>query len=198
VGQERRHDGAAVFYCAVVTFSKGPAGTAEAVKKQASGHFRFSWPQQFLLHSWHLESRLVSEGDVVHWRCGLAGQSIPLTQSVFHLPHSLGAQAMKLLYKWDTRVGTFYIGQSADGRYHPIFGGDDLGSYEHPWQATEDLACGHKRSVVGIDDTSALGIPEHHSKWERLPMETPRVALFRRPNRSSNIESTGDNTAPRQ
>jgi hypothetical protein len=104
---------------------------------------------------------------------------------------------MKLLYKWDTRVGTFYIGQSADGRYHPIFGGDDLGSYLYPWQATEDLARGHKCSVVGIDDTSALGIPEHESEWERLSPEISRVALFRRPTRSSNAGSTGD-TAPPQ
>jgi hypothetical protein len=98
---------------------------------------------------------------------------------------------MKLLYKWDTRVGTFYIAQSADGRYHPIFGGDDLGSFEHLWQATEDLARGHKCSVVGVDDTSALGIPEHHFEWEHLPADIPPVALFRRPTRSSNAGSTG-------
>jgi hypothetical protein len=92
---------------------------------------------------------------------------------------------MKLLYKWDTRVGTFYIGQSADGLYHPIFGGDDLGSYLHPSEATEDLARGRTYFVVGIDDTSVLGIPEHDSEWERLPTETPRLAFFRRLTRPS-------------
>ena len=38
---------------------------------------------------------------------------------------------MKLLYKFDTRVGTFYIGQSRDGRFHPIFDDESLGSYKH-------------------------------------------------------------------
>ena len=76
---------------------------------------------------------------------------------------------MRLLYKFDTRVGTFYIGQSDDGRFHPLFQGDDLGSYAHPWQAAEELAGGHTCSVVGVDDTSVLGIPMHHLEWEQVP-----------------------------
>ena len=75
---------------------------------------------------------------------------------------------MKLLYKFETRVGTFYIGQSADGRFHPVYDGESLGSYAHPWQAAEDLAGGHTFSVSGVDDTSTLGIPEHHTEWEGM------------------------------
>jgi len=77
-------------------------------------------------------------------------------------------KALKLLYKFHTRVGTFYIGRSGDGRFHPIFDDDSLGSYVHPWQAAEDLAGGYTFSVSGVDDTSVLGIPDHHSEWERV------------------------------
>lgn len=73
---------------------------------------------------------------------------------------------MKLHYKWETKVGTFYIGQSKDGRFHPIFDDESLGSYAHPWQAAEDLAGGHTSSVSGIPDTGELGIPEHHTEWD--------------------------------
>lgn len=75
---------------------------------------------------------------------------------------------MKLIYKFPTPVGTFFIGRSRDGRYHPIFDNVDLGSYEEPWQAAEDLAGGHTFSVPGVEDTASLGIPEHHADWEKL------------------------------
>lgn len=75
---------------------------------------------------------------------------------------------MKLLYKIETRAGTFYIGQSPDGRYHPIYDDESLGSYEHPWQAAEDLAGGHTFSAPGINDTADLGIPEHHADWDHI------------------------------
>ncbi len=69
------------------------------------------------------------------------------------------------MYK--TRVGTFYIGQSKDGRYHPIFDDESLGNYAHPWQASEDLAGGHTSTPNCDADTADLEIPEHHSNWER-------------------------------
>tara|TARA_R100000750_G_C2343891_1_gene95416 strand:- start:1575 stop:1802 length:228 start_codon:yes stop_codon:yes gene_type:complete len=75
---------------------------------------------------------------------------------------------MKLVCKFTTRVGEFYIGQSSDGRFHPIFQNESLGSYSQIWQATEDLAGGHTFSVSDIDDTSVLGIPEDPSEWETL------------------------------
>lgn len=75
---------------------------------------------------------------------------------------------MKLLYKFATKVGVFYIGQSPDGRFHPIYRDESLGSYAHPWQAAEDLAGGHTFSAPGLGDTANLGIPPHHSEWEAI------------------------------
>ncbi|MDP6117048.1 MAG: hypothetical protein QGG53_34730 [Planctomycetota bacterium] len=75
---------------------------------------------------------------------------------------------MKLLYSYETTAGTFYIGQSRDGRFHPIFDDESLGSYAHEWQAAEDLAGGHTFSASGVSDTSTLGIPDDLGEWERL------------------------------
>ena len=75
---------------------------------------------------------------------------------------------IRLLYRWITRVGVFYVGQAEDGCFHPIFKGDSLGSYAEAWQAAEDLAMGATYSVSGVPDTSLLGIPEDLSEWERL------------------------------
>jgi len=79
----------------------------------------------------------------------------------------------KLLYYWNTRVGTFYIGQSTDGRYHPIYNGESYGSYASPWQASEELARNstfsiHHGQTGHLLDTSTLGIPTHCSDWERI------------------------------
>lgn len=75
---------------------------------------------------------------------------------------------IRLLYKWDTRVGTFYVGQTMDGKYHPVFNDDSLGGYPEAWQAVEDLAKGATYSVSGVPGTSLLGIPEDLADWERL------------------------------
>jgi hypothetical protein len=81
---------------------------------------------------------------------------------------------MRLLLKFDTRVGTFYIGQSPDGRFHPVFDDESLGSYAHDWQATDDLANNATFSVLHpstgkLLDTSTLGIPDSPREWERCP-----------------------------
>ena len=79
---------------------------------------------------------------------------------------------MKLLLEYSTSAGTFYIGQSEDGRYHPIFDDESLGSYAQAWQATEDLALGVTFSVLHPETldllgTSTLGIPESPQDWDR-------------------------------
>jgi len=79
----------------------------------------------------------------------------------------------RLLYSWKTIVGTFYIGQSADGRFHPIYDDESYGSYANEWQASEDLAMNAtfsiNHSITGeLLYTSTLGIPEHTSEWERI------------------------------
>ena len=73
---------------------------------------------------------------------------------------------MKLLYAYKTRFGMFFIGQSPDGRFHPIFDDESLGSYGSPQQAADDLAGGHTFSPSGGFDTSTLGIPEDITEWE--------------------------------
>ncbi len=79
---------------------------------------------------------------------------------------------MRLILQYHTKVGTFYIGQSIEGRFHPIFDNEDLGSYAEAWQATEDLANDVTFSVLHPEtgdllDTSEFGIPEDPTEWER-------------------------------
>ena len=80
---------------------------------------------------------------------------------------------MKRILSFRTRVGTFYVGQSPDGRFHPIFDEESLGSYAEVWQATDDLANNATFSVLHPEtadllDTSELGIPENPKEWNRL------------------------------
>ena len=75
---------------------------------------------------------------------------------------------MKPLYKWNTKIGTFYIAQSEDGRFHPVYENESLGSYSQAWQAAEDLSGGHTFSIPSGHDTSSLGIPENYSEWESV------------------------------
>lgn len=79
---------------------------------------------------------------------------------------------MKLLLSYRTSVGTFYIGQSKDGRFHPIFNGESYGSYAQIFQASEDLAGGHTFSIIDPRtltriDTSRLGIPYDPREWSK-------------------------------
>ena len=70
-----------------------------------------------------------------------------------------------------TRIGTFSIMENGD-RFHLIFNeSENLGSYAHPQQASDDLALGAIPSIVLpngkiILDTSNLGIPGDLRQWE--------------------------------
>jgi len=80
---------------------------------------------------------------------------------------------MRLLLKYHTNIGIFYIGQSLDERFHPIFNDEDLGSYAEAWQATEDLANDNIFSVLHPETGDLLDIleyeiPEDPSEWEKL------------------------------
>lgn len=75
---------------------------------------------------------------------------------------------MKPIYKWKTRIGSFYICQSPDGRFHPVYDNESLGSYSQAWQASEDLAGGHTFSISSGEDTSELGIPDHTDDWVKI------------------------------
>lgn len=80
---------------------------------------------------------------------------------------------MRRLCKHNTRVGNFYIAQSRDGRFHPIYDDESLGSYESVMQAIDDLVCNATFSVSHpssgeIIDTSELGIPDNPAEWEHM------------------------------
>jgi hypothetical protein len=74
---------------------------------------------------------------------------------------------MKPVYYWKTRIGVFYIAQSADGRFHPVFDGEDLGSYATIQLALGDLTGGHVSPFPRGVDTSTLGISDELSEWVR-------------------------------
>ena len=80
---------------------------------------------------------------------------------------------MKRLCKYSTRAGNFYIAQSRDGRFHPVYDDESLGSYASIIQAIDDLVCNATFSVLhpssgAIIDTSELGIPDSPAEWERV------------------------------
>jgi hypothetical protein len=74
---------------------------------------------------------------------------------------------MRKLFVWNTKIGPFYIAEH-QGRFHPVFEDDSLGSYDTAQQAAEDLAGGHTFSISGGVDTATLGIPEEVTEWERI------------------------------
>jgi len=80
---------------------------------------------------------------------------------------------MRLLYVFHTRIGPFYIGEQ-DGRFHPIYDDESLGSYAQPWQAAEDLAGGHTFFISSGIDTATLEIPEDIEEWKMLEMQETR------------------------
>lgn len=79
---------------------------------------------------------------------------------------------MRAILKFNTRVGTFFIAQSSNGRYHPFFNNESLGSYSSIVHAVDDLINGATFSVLHpstaeVLDTSTLGLPEDPRDWER-------------------------------
>lgn len=79
---------------------------------------------------------------------------------------------MKPLIYYQTKIGTFYICQSSDRRFHPVFNDESLGSYDSPEDAIDDLVGGHTYSVLHPKnnrtiDTAELDIPDDIFEWER-------------------------------
>lgn len=80
---------------------------------------------------------------------------------------------IKLLFSYSTEVGIFYIGQSSDGRFHPIFDGESYGSYGQIWQAIEDLADDCVGSIIHPETGDLLNIcelnlPLDYRDWEKI------------------------------
>ncbi|HLW34846.1 MAG TPA: hypothetical protein VKS98_04225 [Chthoniobacterales bacterium] len=77
---------------------------------------------------------------------------------------------MRKLYVYETSAGAFYIAEH-NGRFHPIFQEQSLGSYSTAQQAAEDLAGGHTVSLPGGVDPGELGLPEELEDWMKIPPE---------------------------
>jgi hypothetical protein len=65
-----------------------------------------------------------------------------------------------------TRVGVFCV-RFFNGRYHALFGDENLGNYATPQQAAEDLAGGYT-DWPSCGDPSRFGLPSDIGEWERV------------------------------
>lgn len=78
---------------------------------------------------------------------------------------------MSKIIKYTTKIGTFSIEKSLDGRYHPMFNQDELGSYISIFLAVDALVNNctlpvYHPKTSEVLDTSKLSIPEDPTKWE--------------------------------
>lgn len=68
-------------------------------------------------------------------------------------------------WKYETRIGTARIVQR--GAYWRIeIDDEDIGGYDSPESALDDLVGGHTFSHSRCVDTSTLGLPDDFSEWE--------------------------------
>lgn len=72
---------------------------------------------------------------------------------------------MHELFCWDTEVGRFHIVAAADGRFHAVFKGFSLGSYDDPHQAAAKLASGDVLPLPTEVNVAKLGIPAELRQW---------------------------------
>ena len=73
---------------------------------------------------------------------------------------------MKRIFYCETRIGRFYIAEH-NGRFHPLYDDESLGSYVSVKQAIDDLAGGHAFSISSGIDTSTLGISDEVTDWKK-------------------------------
>jgi hypothetical protein len=74
---------------------------------------------------------------------------------------------MQKLYVHKTSVGAFYIAEH-DGRFHPLFRDENLGSYATTQQAVDNLTAGRVLDSLNGLDTATLAIPHRVQEWARL------------------------------
>ena len=72
---------------------------------------------------------------------------------------------MQLLLTHQTAKGPVFIGRTSDGRFHPVWKGESLGSYPNAAAAIDDVAGGHTFSPSDGTDTAALGISDDVGDW---------------------------------
>lgn len=74
---------------------------------------------------------------------------------------------MRKLYVHKTAVGAFYIAEQ-DGRFHPVFRNESLGSYATSQLAVDNLTSGHILHSFDDLNTATLEIPPTLRQWARL------------------------------
>ncbi|HYG23353.1 MAG TPA: hypothetical protein VEH04_11270 [Verrucomicrobiae bacterium] len=74
---------------------------------------------------------------------------------------------MKIVFVFNTSAGEFTIVEH-DGRFHPYFDGQDLGSYETARQAAAELAAGNTFIPSPGIDPASLGIPDDLRAWKAV------------------------------
>jgi hypothetical protein len=72
----------------------------------------------------------------------------------------------RLLIGYKTSKGTAFIAQSEDGRYHPMWREESLGSYHSLVAAVEDVAGGHVFTPSDGTDMGSLGLSADPSEWD--------------------------------
>jgi len=70
-----------------------------------------------------------------------------------------------LLIGHKTHMGTAFIGRSGDGRYHPMWRDESLGSYHNITGAVEDMAGGHVFTPSDGTDMGSLGLSDDLGDW---------------------------------
>lgn len=70
-----------------------------------------------------------------------------------------------LIYGYKTRKGPVFIGQSSDGRFHPMWRDESLGSYHSLVGAVEDVAGGHVFTPSDGTDMGTLGLSSEPADW---------------------------------
>ena len=72
---------------------------------------------------------------------------------------------MRLLLGFKTALGPVFIGQSPDGKLHPIWKGQSLGAYNDVISAIDDVARGHTFSPSDDTDLDSLEISADIGRW---------------------------------
>lgn len=72
---------------------------------------------------------------------------------------------LKLLLGHQTRKGPVFIAIDNNGRFHPIWKNESLGSYPSAIAAIDDVAGGHTFSPSDGTDMDSLGISSDPADW---------------------------------
>lgn len=72
---------------------------------------------------------------------------------------------LRLVIAHPTRRGPVFIAVSPDGRYHPVWKGEDLGSYHSAAAAVDDVSGGHTFTPSDGVDLGSLAISSDMGDW---------------------------------